>query len=156
MGWETGVSSVFNAIQTSNALNTAQANAKAQTLQGQYQAQNIADNTVRAAGTLESSFLQGGISLQGGPQAVLAQAFAKGTTDISRTVTNANNQASNTINQARTNALSQIANQFMKSSGGTSGITSGLSSLNEQSAYALNSAGYGNTAYEMLDPSPGP
>ena len=151
MGWETAVSSAFNAFSTSNQLNTAEANAKAVTTSGQYQVQNIADNTVRQAGTAESSFLQGGISLSGGVQQVLQQIYAKGNTDISRTATNADNQASNIVNSARTSALNNIAQQFMRSTGGTSGITSGLNNL----SFGTGSVnGLGQTIGSALDPSP--
>jgi|GEM_PF-6594901 len=151
MGWETAVSSAFNAFQTNNQLKTAEANANAVTTSGDYQVQNIADNTVRQAGTVQSSFLQGGISLQGGPQQVLQQIYAKGNTDIARTATNSNNQASNIVNAARTNALNSIAQQFMRSTGGTSGITSGLNSVSFGTG-SLN--GLGQTIGGALDPSP--
>lgn len=151
MGWETAVNSAFNAYSTNNQLKTSEANAGAQVQSGQYQIQNIADNTVRQAGAVQTSFLQGGIAMQGGPQAVLAQIFAKGNTDIARTATNADNQASNTVNSARTQALNSIAQNFMRSTGGTSGITSGLQSLSYGTG-SLN--GLGQTVGSALDPSP--
>lgn len=145
MGWETAVSSAANAFQVSNNLNTADAQAKALITSAGYQTQNIADNTVRQAGSVESSFLQGGISLQGGPSQLLAQIFAKGQTDITRTATNANNASSNLMNSARTNALSSIAQQFMRSSGGSSGLSSGLSNASNWAGQKIGGA---------LDPSP--
>lgn len=165
MGWETGVTSLMSAYQNYQKTNQAEDTANAQVQEGEYKASNIADNTLRTAGKLQTSFLQGGISLDGGPNAVIQQAFAKGTTDINRTLTNANNQSASTINGARTAALSMLSQTFMGSTGGAAGdsqgVSSGLSQLNSSVAYGLNDAGYGNTAYDMLDnsdrdPSPMP
>lgn len=155
MGWETAVSSVYSAYQNSQTLNTAESTAKAQVQQGQYQIQNLADNTVRQAGAVQTSFLQGGIAINGGPQQVLAQIFAKGNTDIQRTATNYNNEAANTVSSARSKVLNAVASQFMSSSGGTTGASNTISSGLSSATFGTNSVnGLGQSLGSGLDPSP--
>lgn len=122
MGWETLViagASAFNAYNT-NKQGTAQAKAIAR--QGEQQAQNSADNSVRSIGSLQTSFLQSGLTLEGGPMAVLSQAGVKGQTDISRIAENANAASKNAVSAARTKALEQLSSgatnsSFMSSAG---------------------------------------
>lgn len=155
MGWETGASLGFNALAGFNKLQSGKADAAATVQQGENLAQNEADTTVRKIGALENSFTHGGIALDnlGGTSAIFQQAAAQGNTNISRTITNANNTAANQFNAARTASLEDIASGFQKF--GMNGIGGGASDwLNTQGAYALNDAGYGNTAYDMLDPTP--
>jgi vacuolar-type H+-ATPase subunit H len=154
MGWATAAMAGFSLLQASNTIEQGKAQASAYAQQGTYQAKQIADNTVRKAGTLQTSFLQSGITLDGGAQEVLSQAFGQGTTDINRTIDNANNQSKNIMNQARTKALSSMASMAtMAAMGGGSvggGLTQAGSYLPDSFAYGLNDAGFGNTAYDML------
>src|ERR1700719_261000 len=100
MGWETGISLGANAVSgfmnTENALSQSKAIAQS----ADYTAANMANKTSRTEGTLETSFIKGGIALgsgTGGTTAVFEQAGAQGITDIGRTITNANNSISNTL-----------------------------------------------------------
>lgn len=151
MGWETGVSLGFNALQGFNKMQqgVAQSNAIAKT--GENVAQNEADATVRKIGSLQTSFLHSGIALDniGGTSAVFQQAATQGYTNIQRTIANADAESANSFNAARTASLESIAHGLNKF-----GAPSGGDGLKENTAYALNDMGYGNTAYDMLDPSP--
>ena len=159
MGWETGVSLGFNALSGYNKIQQGKAQSEAIAQQGEQEAQNYADATTRRLGSLETSFTHGGIALDnlGGTSAIFQQAANQGITNINRTINNANAASSNAFNAARTASLESIASGF-KSMGAGGSLDKGLSSagnyLTDQTAYAFNDAGYGNTAYDMLDPSP--
>jgi len=144
MGWETGVSMGASAINAFSTIDNAKAETKAIAQSAEYNSQNIANKTSRNIGTLETSFIRGGIALGGAGGAaesnVFIQAAEQGETDINRTISNANASISNTMNAARTQALTGIAGSFAKLGSGT--ITNTLSS-------AWNGL-TGNT-----DPSPG-
>lgn len=116
MGWETGVSLGATGVGAIAGINNAEAQTKAIAQSAEYTASNIANKTARTEGTLETSFLKGGIALTGagGTSAVFQQAGAQGITDISRTIDNANASISNTMNAARTGALNSIAGGFGK------------------------------------------
>lgn len=154
MGWETGVSLGFNALQGFNKMQQGNAQAQAIVQSGQNVAQNEADATSRKIGTLQTSFLHSGIALDniGGTSAVFQQAATQGYTNINRTISNTNAEASNTFNAARTASLESIASGFKKF--GAPNLGSVGDEFKSQSAYALNDMGYGNTAYDMLDPTP--
>jgi hypothetical protein len=154
MGWETGVSLGFNALSGINKMQQGSAQAQAQVQTGENVAQNEADATVRKIGGLQSSFLHSGIALDniGGTAAVFQQAATQGYTNISRTISNTNAEASNTYNAARTASLESIASGFKQfGPPNTAGVGDAFKST---TAYALNDMGFGNTAYDMLDPSP--
>lgn len=154
MGWETGVNLGFNALSGYNEMQQGSSKAGAIVQSGENVAQNEADATARKIGTLQSSFLHSGIALDniGGTSAVFQQAATQGYTNISRTISNTNADAANTFNAARTASLEKIASGFKQfGGGGFGGVGDGLKSAG---AYALNDMGYGNTAYDMLDPTP--
>lgn len=155
MGWETGVTSLVSAYNNFQSTNAATATAKAQIKEGEYQASNIADNTKRTAGSLQASFLQSGITLDGsdGANQVIAQAFAKGQTDISRTLENANNQAKNTMSAARTKALNSLGSTLTNSYGGEAGSKAADELWNGSVAQDLWN-GAGQELGSALDPSP--
>ncbi len=121
MGWETGISlgatAVGGVINTENTL--AQTKAMAQSADNSVA--NIANKTSRTEGSLETSFIRGGIALNGtgGPAAVFAQAAAQGNTDIQRTIDNTNSAISNTVNEGRSKTLNGIAQGFSKLGAGT-------------------------------------
>lgn len=153
MGWESLAFAGFNAMNAVNTVNQGTDQAKALAQQGTYQAKNIADDTVRSAGKLQTSFLQSGLLLDDGPNAVISQAFNKGYTDIGRTIDNANNASKNTVASARTKALQSLGqNAAMLSSGGggSNPFEQAGSYAPDSFAYNLNSSGYGNSAYNML------
>lgn len=144
MGWETLAIAGFSALNAVNTVNQGTAQAKAITQQAQQQAQVSADNTVRAGGKLTTSFLQSGLTLEGGPMDVLTQAFGKGQTDIARIASNANAASKNAVNSARTKALEGLASSAgMASLGSTVGgaVDSGINS-------------FGQTAGSLFDSSP--
>lgn len=151
MGWETGVTSLVSAYSSFEKTNQAKATADATIKEGEYQASNIADNTKRTVGSLQTSFLQSGLTLDSadGASNVISQAFSKGQTDISRTLDNANNSAKNTMSAARTAALTNLGSSLTsmwgaKSGANTSSLTYGTDSWN----------GLGQEIGSALDPSP--
>lgn len=121
MGWETGISMGANAVSSYENTQNAVAQTKGIAQSAEYNIANIANKTARNEGTLESSFIKGGIALDnlGGTKAVFEQAGAQGFTDINRTVANATASISNTMNSARTQSLNGIANGFAKLGSGT-------------------------------------
>lgn len=154
MGWETGVSLGFNALSGFNKMQEGKAQANAIVQSGENVAQNEADATARKIGTLQTSFLHSGIALDniGGTSAVFQQAATQGYTNISRTIADTNAKSSNAFNTARTASLESIASGFKKF--GAPNLGGVGDALTSNTAYALNDMGYGNTAYDMLDPSP--
>lgn len=112
------------------------AEAKAYAREGEEAAMLTAEDTVRHAGDLTTSFLQSGISLEGGPTDVIARAFGRGRTDIGRIEANANARAKTVYSKARTQALdglvsSAFGQSAMSGMGGivndfTGGFTSGF------------------------------
>lgn len=144
MGWETIAIAGFSALQAGNTLKAGQDQGKAIAQQAEQQAQNTADNTVRAAGKLTTSFLQSGLTLDGGPMDVLSQAFAKGNTDIGRIASNANTASKNAVNASRTKALQGLASTAGTAAIGN-GIFSGLDSATDE---------LGQVTGSWLDPSP--
>src|ERR1700749_897948 len=110
MGWETGVSLGAGAVGAFANTETAIAGTKAIAQQAEYESQNIANKTSRNIGTLETSFLKGGIALTGTgvPAAIFQQAAQQGNTDIQRTISNANTSISDTMARARTQSLNTI------------------------------------------------
>lgn len=158
MGWETGITLAAGAASGYNKFQQGEAQSNAIVQQGENEAKNEADTTVRRLGSLETSFTHGGIALDnlGGTSAIFQQAAAQGMTNINRTISNANATSSNAFNSARTASLESIASGFKGIGTGTytSALNTAANGITDQSAYALNNMGYGNTAYDMLDPSP--
>lgn len=153
MGWESGVTLGFGAVQGFNKMAAGQDQAKATVQQGEQVAQNEADTTVRKIGSLESSFTHGGIALDSmGPQAIFQQAAKQGYTNIGRTIENTNTESQNYVNAARTSSLESIASGFTKI--GANKIDSTVSDLWQGSW--LQDAWHegGQDVGSMLDPSP--
>ena len=121
MGWESAVSMGSTAVNSVVTTNNAVAQTKAIAQSAENSASNIANQTSRTEGSLETSFLKGGIGLTGGglTAAAFAQAAGKGQTDIQRTIDNANASISNTMVEARSKALNGIAGSFSKLGAGT-------------------------------------
>lgn len=151
MGWESAVTSGVSSLNAVNQMNTAQAQAQAQVTEGEQKASNQADDTLRAAGKLQTSFLQSGIALDDGPNQIIQMAFAKGSTDIQRTITNTNNQAANTVSAARTAALNTIA-QGVQRAGYTNPMA--ISDAYQGSWLQDGVNGLGQDVGSMFDPSP--
>lgn len=154
MGWETVAMIGFQALSAGNSMNQADSVAAAQAREGEIKAKSTADDTLRAAGKLTTSFLQSGITLEGGPQTVLSMAFKKGNTDINRIAANADAAAENTVSTARTKALQSLAGSmggsFMSSVGGEDVFSSAGSYLPDDAIYGLNDLGFGDSAYNMM------
>lgn len=150
MGWETAIGAGFGLLSASNKIDQGNAQAQALADQGTYQEKNIADNTVRSVGKLQTSFLNSGIALDdlGGTSAIIGQAFSQGYTDISRTQTNADNASKNAYNTSRSAALESLAGGLVKS-----GISSSVGGfLDDQTSNLFNSVGQETGSW--LDPSP--
>lgn len=109
MTWETIAISGFQALQAHNTMKEGRASARALVAEAQIQAENKAADTVRAAGKLQTNFLNSGITLEDGPQDIIARAYASGRRDVSRIVENANIRSKNTIKSSRTKMLEGIA-----------------------------------------------
>lgn len=118
MGWETLAIVGFQALQGAMGQSQARKEGKAITQQAERETMNIADNTLRRAGTLRNSFLSSGLTLEGGPMDVISQAFAKGRTDISRVAENANAASKNKASAARTKMLSDLGKTAIGAVGG--------------------------------------
>lgn len=149
MGWEALASVGFSALNANSQMKQGTAAANAAITQAGYQAKDVADNTVRAGGKLQTSFLQSGIVLDGGdagsgPMAILSQAFAKGQTDIGRITANANQTAKNDINSARSKALAGLASGAVA---GSSFLSTGLNNFGTDvgngMTSAMNGTGFG-------------
>ena len=150
MGWETGVSLGASAVSAFTNTQGAVAQSKAIAQTAENQAANLANKTSRTEGSLETSFMRGGIALTGtgGPAAIFQQAAQQGQTDIQRTIDNANASISDTMAKARTQSLNTIAGGFSKLGSGT--ISKGIDDAWQGSF--LQSAWNGMTG--ILDPSP--
>lgn len=138
----------INAIATTEA---ALAQSKAIAATADNTAANLANKTTRNIGTLETSFIKGGISLDnlGGTQAVFAQAGQQGLTDIHRTIDNANASINDTMAKARTQALGSIAASAGKIP------NSAYESVISNNTFGTDSwNGLGQSVGSGLDPSP--
>lgn len=121
MGWETGISLGASAVGAFANTENAVAQTKGIAQSAENTASNIANRTSRNIGSLETSFLKGGIALTGagGPATVFEQAGEQGNIDIQRTIDNANASIKDTMNRARTTSLNGIAQGFSKLGPGT-------------------------------------
>lgn len=120
MGWETLAIVGFQALSSAQGMSAANKEAKGITAQGAFYAKQAADKTVQGTGKLKTSFLQSGLTLDGGPMDVLTQAFNKGYTDINQIKTNADNAAKNVVSAARSKALMSLAGSAAGAFGGSS------------------------------------
>ena len=134
MGWQALAIIGFQALSQVSGINAATKSAKAVAREGEYAAQQVADNTIRTTGKLTTSFLQSGITLEGGPMDVLKQAFSKGYTDISRIQTNANTEAKNIMSGARSKFIEKMASMIVPSA------ASSLSSFGNAAQNGFNNA----------------
>lgn len=121
MGWETVAVVGFQLLSGRAGVSQARSQAQAIADEGSRNALSVADNTVRRAGTLQTSFLQSGLTLEGGPMDVISRAFAKGTTDIRSIESNTNAQTKNIMGVARTKALTSLASSVAGSAGSVLG-----------------------------------
>ena len=160
MGWETGISLGASAVGGFENIQNAKSQSKAIATSAEYTASNMANQTSRNIGSLEASFLKGGIALTGGggPAAIFQQAGQQGNLDIQRTIDNANASISNTMSSARTAALGGIAQGFSKIGAGTISNTvdklyqgswlqsawNGITGNPDPSPQGMNDFAYGN------------
>lgn len=156
MGIETALMIGFSALQAAGQISQAKSQAKAAVEQGNILAQNKARETAIKAARVQSSFLSSGLTLDGTPNNAIDDTFNTGIADIGQISSNYNNQAKNIMAQGRSAALSTMASSF---SGMDFGSTASSSFINfgsrmpDSFAYGLNSAGFGNSAYSMLEMS---
>jgi hypothetical protein len=149
----------FTALQAVGSIQQSKAQAKAAIAEGNIAAQNKAKETQIKAARLQSSFLSSGLTLEGTPQNVIDDTFNVGLTDLGQIKSNYDNKAKSIISAGRTEALGKLASGFsgMGWSGGGSSVNSVVTTagsyLPDSFAYGLNSAGYGNMAYDMLEKS---
>lgn len=122
MGWETfalvGARVAGAAVTNRQNNKIAKANANATVAQAGLDAENAAHDTVRDVGKLTTSFLNAGISLDGGPNELIARSFKSGNERISRIVGNANTQSKNIISQARSKAIENLISSVSQSFAG--------------------------------------
>lgn len=160
MGIETVAIAGFAALQAANTLKEGDQQAKGIVKAAEYQASNSADNTLRGAGKLQTSFLQSGLTLEGGPMDVLTQAFGQGRTDINRLASNANNASKNAVNAARSKAIAGLMTAAGSASMGSSmfdaagdAATTAASYAPDSFAYGLSDMGFNSTATTILEKS---
>jgi len=150
MGWETLAIVGFQAISGAAGMSSANKQAKAITRQGEQEAMATAQNTLRTAGKLQTSFLQSGLTLEGGPMDVLKQAFGQGYTDIGRIKSNADAGAKNVVSAARTKALQGLASGVAGAAG-----ASAAGGLFDDVTFGTGSFdGFGQSVGSLFDPSP--
>lgn len=154
MGWETGITLGAAGIQSMVGISNAKAQTKAIAQTAENQADNLANKTSRNIGALETSFLKGGISLDGvgGTQAVFQQAGQQGMTDIHRTIDNANASIADTMNKARSASLETIAKAYGKVD--FNNVGDSIDKLYDGSALQDAWNGLGQDVGSWLDPSP--
>lgn len=156
VGWEAALSTVADLAGSLIKSHTEQSNAKAQAdsiiAEGNIQTKNKAREVMARAGAQRVSFLNSGLTLEGTPTNVIDQTFKTGLEDINQIGANYNNKAKTVVSAARTSAISGLASS-LGGLGVPGGGGSGGGGFNDQAAYALNNAGFGNTAYNMLDGS---
>lgn len=157
MGWETLAIVGFQAISGIQGMSAANKQAKAGIQVAEQNAMTTAQNTLRSTGKLTTSFLQSGLTLEGGPMDVLKQAFGQGYTDIGRIKSNADANSKNIVSAARTKALQGLASSAAGAAGaaGLGGAANDLfttagSYLPDSFAYGLNDLGFGQSATDML------
>lgn len=128
MGWETLAIVGFQAIAGAQGMSAANKQAKAGIQTAEQNAMTTAQNTLRTSGKLQTSFLQSGLTLEGGPMDVIKQAFGQGYTDIGRIKSNADTTSKNIVSAARTKALQGLATSAAGAAGATglNGLTSDL------------------------------
>lgn len=178
MGWQTLLFVGLNALkagqQMSNAKGQASAiiaNASAQNAalakEGDLAAQEKSKQVRYAAARQTASFLNSGLTLDGTPQDVLDDTFNTGLADINNIRDNYNTRIGNTTSAAnaaskqaigagRAQAIGTIASSFAGADlGGSMGsmFSTGLSYAPDSASFALNDAGFGNTAFDALEKS---
>lgn len=143
MGWETVAIVGFKALGAMNTVKQAKAEGKAISQEAERNALTVADNTVRKAGSLTTSFLQSGITLEGGPMDVIARAFKQGTTDINRISANAYHASKNIVSKARSQAIQDLAgaatgsNMFSSVGNFGTDVSNGFSSMANGTDFSL-------------------
>ena len=142
----------LTAVSAIGKMNAAQGQANAAVTQGDQQAANQVIATDTQAGQATAGFLGSGFNFSGTAKAAVGDIYATGATDISRIDANAQTTAKNDIASGRSAAIAGIAQSagMLAAGGGSMGAMFDASSAGQSTAYALNNAGFGNTAYDML------
>lgn len=154
MGIETILFAAFTGLKAISQMNAAKKQAKQVVQEGEVVAKEKAKQVRYAAARQTSSFLNSGLTLEGTPSVVIGETFSTGLEDINQIRNNYNTKSKNLISAGRQEAISTIVGSFAGSSmGGSMGSmfeTAG-SFAPESFAFGLNKAGFGNTAYDMLE-----
>lgn len=116
MSWESNVTAASSLLGAASKFAGANSTSQAAQTEAGYQETNIANNTLRKVGSLQTSYLQSGIALDPDTavNSVMQQAIGQGVTDINRTQTNANTASSNAQAAARAAALSGLGSTALK------------------------------------------
>jgi hypothetical protein len=160
MSWESDVTAASSFLGAASNFSTANSKNTATQTEANYQEQNIANNTLRRAGTLQTSYLQSGIALDPNTAVnqVITQAFGQGQTDITRTQNNANAAISNANTAARAAALSGLGSSALKLFGGSTAATPGGNTGDSSFLGSFLKTGdtnaLGQSIGGALDPSP--
>ena len=116
MGIETIIFAGLTAFQTLSTLSQGRKEAKQQIRQGELAASEKAKETRLRVGRAKASFLSSGLEMEGTPEIALSSMFTSGIADVNQILSNANTAAKNTVSQARTQAISNLAGSFAGSS----------------------------------------
>lgn len=154
MGIETILFAAFTGLKAISEMNAANKAAKVNAREGEIVAKEKAKEVRYKAARQTVSFLNSGVTLDGTPQDVLGETFSTGKEDITNIRSNYNNKSKSIISAGRTQAIGTIASGFgMAAAGGSMGSmfdTAG-SYLPESALFKMNDAGFGSSAYNMLE-----
>lgn len=153
MGIETIIFAALTGLKAISQMNAAEKQAKNAVREGEIVAKEKAKEIRYKAARQTQSFLSSGLTLEGTAQTILDETFDTGKEDIANIRASYNNKSKNFISAGRTAAIGTIASGFgnaaLAGSAGSMFETAG-SYLPESASFALNDAGFGNSAYNML------
>lgn len=154
MGWETIVFAALTGIKAVSQMNAAEKQAKNAVREGELVAKEKAKEIRYKVARQTSSFLNSGLTLEGTPQDVIGETFSTGLEDVANIRANYTNKSKDIFSKGRSEAIGTIASGFgntaLAGSAGSMFETAG-SYMPESFAYGLNNAGFGNSAYSMLE-----
>lgn len=127
MSWESDVTAASGFLNAGSAFAGANSKNAATQQEANYVEQDQSNQTQRNVGKLQTSYLQSGIALDPNTAVnnVISQAFAQGSTNITRTQANADATISNNNTAARAAALSGLGSTALKLFGGNTAATPG-------------------------------
>lgn len=139
----------FTLLSAFSQMQSAKAQAKAITQEGALNAANKARETRIKAARVKSSFLSSGLELEGTPMSAISDTFNVGIADTSQIIKNANFQSRNTMSQARSKVIGDMAQSFgMAAMGGGMDLGGGgASTFGSQGALSRGVA-FGDTSVQ--------